>query len=93
MILVFVGAGGSAAVDPEQYPTTVEFFNRLPEGITQDPLFILVGEFLRTQKEDGRSIDIEEVLWGLDKLQEYFSLSRDSNTLEGWMMVENRLGR
>ena len=25
MILVFVGAGGSAAVDPEQYPTTVEF--------------------------------------------------------------------
>ena len=93
MILVFVGAGGSAAVDSEQYPTTVEFFERLPGEITQDPLFILVCEFLRTQKEDGQPIDIEEVLWSLDKLQKYFSLSRDPNTLEGWMMTENRLGR
>lgn len=93
MILVFVGAGGSAAVDPEQYPTTVEFFNRLPEEITQDPSFTLIGEFLRTQKEDGQPIDIEEVLWSLDKLQEHFSLSRDPNTLEGWMMTGNRLSR
>ena len=86
MILVFVGAGGSAAVDPEQYPTTVGFFERLPEEITQDPLFTIVSEFLGTQKEDGQPIDIEEVLWSLDKLQEYSSLSRDPNTLEGWMM-------
>ena len=93
MILVFVGAGGSAAVDPEQYPTTIEFFNRLPEEIIQHPLFALVCEFLRTQKEDGQPIDIEEVLWSLDKLQEYFSLSRNPNTLEGWMMTGNRLGR
>lgn len=93
MILVFVGAGGSAAVDPEQYPTTVEFFNRLPWEITQDPLFTLVCEFLRTQKEDGQPTDIEEVLWSLDKLQEYFSLSRDPNTLEGWMMASGRLNQ
>ena len=92
MILVFVGAGGSAAVDPKQYPTTVEFFNRLPREITQDPLFTLVCEFLRSQKEDGQPIDIEEVLLGLDKLQEYLSLSHDPNTLEGWMMTRNRLG-
>ena len=92
MILVFVGAGGSASVDPEQYPTTVEFFERLPREITQDPLFTLVREFLRSQKKDGQLIDIEEVLWGLDKLQEYFSLSRDPNTIEGWMMTGNRLG-
>ncbi len=92
MILVFVGAGGSAAVDPEQYPTTVEFFSRLPGEIRQDPLFILIYRFLRTQKEDGQPIDIEEMLWSLDKLQEYFSLSRDPNTIEGWMMTGNRLG-
>ncbi len=35
MILVFVGAGGSATVDPKQYPTTVEFFSRLPDNITK----------------------------------------------------------
>ena len=33
MILVFVGAGGSAAVDLDQYPTTVEFFESLPGEI------------------------------------------------------------
>ncbi len=93
MILVFVGAGGSAAVDPDQYPTTVEFFKRLPKEITQQPLFTLVREFLMTQKEDGQPIDIEEVLWSLDKLQEYFSLSRATHTIEGWIMAKNRLNQ
>ena len=64
MILVFVGAGGSAAVNPEQYPTTVEFFNRLPDYIEQEPLFIQIREFLETSKR-GQPIDIEEILWNL----------------------------
>ena len=93
MILVFVGAGGSAAVDPDQYPTTVEFFKRLPPEITGEHLFVLVRDFLMTQKEDGQDVDIEEVLWSLDKLQEYFSLSCDPNTLEGWMMAKDRLNQ
>lgn len=91
MILVFVGAGGSAAVDPEQYPTTIEFFNRLPPEITQLPLFKHVCGFLKTQKEDGQRIDIEEVLWRLNDLQNYFSLSRNTNTIAGWSMAENRV--
>lgn len=91
MILVFVGAGGSAAVDSEQYPTTVEFFNRLPPEITQLPLFKHVCDFLKTQKEDGQRIDIEEVLWRLNDLQNYFSLSRNTNTIAGWSMAENRI--
>lgn len=91
MILVFVGAGGSAAVESEQYPTTVEFFKRLPPEITKLPLFKHVCDFLKTQKKDGQRIDIEEVLWRLEDLQDYFSLSRNTNTIAGWSMAENRI--
>ena len=92
MILVFVGAGGSAAVDPEQYPTTVEFFNRLPDDIKEDPLFSLVHEFLVIQK-DEQPIDIEEILWNLDELQEYCKASVNTETISGWIMEENRIAR
>ena len=86
MILVFVGAGGSAAVNPEQYPTTVEFFNRLPNDIEQEPLFIQIREFLQSSKR-GQPIDIEDVLWNLDELRGYFKASCDTNAIPGWIMA------
>ncbi len=92
MILVFVGAGGSAAVDREQYPTTVEFFNRLPDGITRNNLFAQVREFLEAQK-GGEPIDIEEVLWNLDELRDYLQASRDPEAVAGWMMSGNRISQ
>ena len=92
MILVFVGAGGSAAVDPEQYPTTVEFFNRLPGDITEDALFIKVSNFLKGRK-GGEPIDIEEVLWNLDELRDYFQISRNTKAIAGWIMAENRINQ
>ena len=93
MILVFVGAGGSAAVDPEQYPTTIKFFERLPEDIIGEPSFIHIHEFLQTQREAGQPIDIEEVLWSLVELQDYFRWSLDTNRIAGWTMERNRLHR
>ena len=90
MILVFVGAGGSASVDPKQYPTTVEFFKRLPEDIRNDPVFISVHEFLQNKKAD-QSIDIEEVLWNLDELRDYFKASIDTKAVAGWIMRQNRV--
>ena len=70
MMLVFVGAGGSAAVDPEQYPTTATFFQRLPAGIKENPLFVKVRDFLvRTNEHGQKSIDIEDLLWVLNELQ------------------------
>ena len=92
MILVFVGAGGSAAVDPEQYPTTIEFFNRLPNNITRNSLFSLVHEFLEFQK-DEQTIDIEEILWTLDELRDYCKASLNTETISGWIMEENRIHR
>ena len=92
MILVFVGAGGSAAVDPEQYPTTVEFFNRLPGDITRDPLFGKVREFLQYKKGE-EPIDIEEVLSNLDELRDYFQISRNSKAIAGWIIAEHRINQ
>ena len=91
MILVFAGAGSSAAIDSKQYPTTVEFFSRLPEYIKQEPLFIEVCNFLGSQKEEGQPVDIEEVLWTLDELQDYCSASSDLATMPGWIMRKNRI--
>ena len=91
MILVFVGAGGSAAVDPGQYPTTVEFFNRLPNDITRDGLFVKVSEFLKSEGEEP--IDIEKVLENLDKLRDYFQSSRNTKSVAGWIMAEHRINQ
>lgn len=92
MILVFVGAGGSAAVDPEQYPTTVEFFKRLPPEITGDRLFQLVCEFLTTQGRLDEQIDIEKVLWTLGEFEDD-SAPFFSNSMLRWITTGNQLGQ
>lgn len=87
MILLFVGAGGSAAVDAEQYPTTVEFFKRLPDNIVQSRLFFLVRNFLtNAPSHNGASIDIEKILWELDNLQDYLMSSISKDCVEGWFI-------
>ena len=70
MILVFVGAGGSAAVDPEQYPVTRRFFEKLEKDVTTNPLFQAVCQ---KQQESKEALDIEDVLEELDKLQSHFT--------------------
>ena len=93
MILVFVGAGGSASIDPKQYPTTVEFFNRLPEDVRGNNLYSLIYDFLNSHKEGGKSIDIEEVLWTIDELQSFFENIFDVRRITGWAMNNNLLSR
>ena len=79
MILLFVGAGGSAAVDAEQYPTTVEFYKRLPDDIVQNPLFFFVQNFLtNAPSHNEASIDIEKILWELVNLEGYLAASTSS---------------
>ena len=86
MILVFVGAGGSAAVDREQYPTTARFFQKLPGHIKENVLFNRVTAFIENTKKDGESIDIEKVLWNLSEIQEYSRVPKNPETLVGWVM-------
>ncbi|HET6976214.1 MAG TPA: SIR2 family protein [Pyrinomonadaceae bacterium] len=90
MILLFAGAGASKAVDPQQYPTTVEFFARLPQHVTADDLFARAVEYL-TLKDKTGPIDIEQVLWLIGDLREFIGKASDSSTIPGWFIEGNRL--
>jgi SIR2-like domain len=77
--LIFAGAGASKAVNANKFPTTVEFFERLPSSITENLLFLHIVGFLRRSNAE-RIIDIEEVLWELSQLQQF---AHDANLGEG----------
>ena len=85
MILVFAGAGASYSVDCKQYPTTVEFFRRLPEEITNNPWFAAASQFLDS-RENGEPVDIEKLLGVLSDMKDYCEASIDTNEFPGWML-------
>ena len=84
MILVFAGAGASYAVNCEQYPTTAEFFNRVPDHIKGTPWFGKAFSFLESQKS-GRVIDIEDIIDALSEMQDQCRRHIDSTSFTGWM--------
>ena len=90
MILVFAGAGASKAVSPDQYPTTVEFFERLPEGVTSLPLFGAITEFLGAHHPE-EPLDIEQVLWAIGEWKELHSLVSDTGEFPGWLLTQRRI--
>ena len=85
MILIFAGAGASAAVDRNQYPTTAEFFARLPSEITNKPWFKAVAEFL-VEKYEGQTVDIEHLLDALREMQDFCVKAYDPNKISGRML-------
>ena len=89
MILVFAGAGASAAIDPDQYPTTVEFLERVQPDIESNTWFEHALQFLST-RENSSPIDIEHILDVLSEMQGYCLKSHDDTTFPGWMLVDNR---
>lgn len=89
-ILVFAGAGASRAVSAEKYPTTVEFFDRLPDSIKSDAFFRLAVQYLRSRGGDD-PIDIEQVLWLCRDLQGFLSAVLDDKSIPGWFVRERRL--
>ena len=91
MIIVFAGAGASKAVNPHRYPTTVEFFERLPEQVKSNKLFQLALEYLGKQVEGP--LDIEHVLWLIKDLREFTSKAFDATSVVGWFLQSNRLAQ
>ena len=91
MILVFVGAGGSAAVDPEKYPTTRGFFKKLEKEkeIKRHNLFVAVENFLQRNGEEP--LDIEKILWTLDELKK-IGQALMSPSILSWLMENNNAG-
>src|SRR5689334_12473448 len=89
-ILIFAGAGASKAVASDSYPTTVQFFDSLPDSIRQNPLFSVVVEYLR-KNDKAAALDIELILWRLQELQGFCAQATDQSQLVGWMLAGNRL--
>ena len=87
-VVVLAGAGASKAVQPDQFPTTVEFFERLPSTVTSDGYFQFVLGFLHEQQPD-EVIDIELVLWELQKLHEYFREPQNRSSIVSRAIASN----
>lgn len=91
MFIVFAGAGASKAVDPSQFPSTVEFFDRLPPDISKSEMFTLVSAMLGGRRGGDRVIDIEQVLWALGELRNFLLQVGDTSTVPGWFLHGARL--
>lgn len=84
MIIVFAGAGASCAVNCEQYPTTAEFFKRVPDHIRDTPWFGAASEYLES-RESGRIVDIEDLLGVLRKKEDNCASYFDEGSFTAWM--------
>jgi hypothetical protein len=89
-ILVFAGAGASKAVSSTEFPTTLEFFEKLPTEITETSMFRQAVAFIQSQKED-EVVDIEEVLWTLQDLFKFGRAYSRNSTFSAYMLQGNRL--
>lgn len=92
-VVVFAGAGASKAVAPESYPTTEEFFNKLPGRVTKDRIFKEVLSFLSHDLGPDAVIDIEVILWRLDELNHLLKKLSNKNDVGGWFVDQARLAK
>ena len=83
MILVFAGAGASAAVNHKKYPTTEGVYSMLPSSIINDSLFVEVKGFL--EAINTKIIDIEHILDALEEIKNYLWQTSDTSRIVGFM--------
>lgn len=89
-IVIFAGAGASKAVNSDNFPTTIEFFSRLPDRINSNDLFKFVVSFL-SQKSPDKQIDIEEILWELQSLRDFCSSYTKQDSIVGYSLAKERI--
>ena len=71
---------------PDLYPTTAEFFNRVPETIRNNSWFGEATSFLKSIDSTGQT-DIEDLLGALRQMQEYCDRSLDTKRFPGWVLA------
>jgi len=87
-VLVFSGAGASYAVNPERFPTTVQFFQKLPVGLAKEPLVTILRD--RCERRFGKGpADVEKILWCLSELEQYFLAIDDAKSPMNWVAEGN----
>ena len=72
MILLFAGAGASAAIDIKRYPTTTEFYKQLNNEVNSLMSSVLGGHLnscISEEVADKKSMDIEKVLWYINEFK------------------------
>ena len=84
MILLFVGAGGAAAVGNGKFPTTKKFLEELDSDIKEDEWFKLIHEFCE-ERSNGSPVDIEEVLEEMEKELVYLEQTHNRKEFQGWI--------
>lgn len=90
-ITIFAGAGASKAVSSSEFPTTVEFFDRLPDEIKEDTLFQFAINFIKTIEKPDQ-IDIEMVLWALENLRDDCSKLLSNRSITGQFFSSHLVG-
>lgn len=88
-ILILAGAGASAAIDSDLYPTTARFFERLPDHVTSSPVFTNMVSYLQSQRGLER-IDVEHLLWTLGELDDFLNHVSDTSSLPHWLLSHGK---
>ncbi|WP_166210382.1 SIR2 family protein [Cognatiluteimonas telluris] len=88
--LIFAGAGASYAVDHDAYPTTVQFFDKLPSEIREHSLIKAITHRLPEKFGSGPP-DVEKLLWCLEELNEYLNAINSSTHPASWFLPNNQL--
>ena len=88
--IIFAGAGASKAVNPKQFPTTVEFFEKLPEKIRGNPYFLFVLDYINAAEQLDQ-VDIEHVLWALQEFYKLFDSFQHGHGPAGYAFKHNIL--
>jgi len=89
MIMIFAGAGASKAVDPINYPTTVEFFQKLSNSVQENPIFYELLSHLKNE-HGNEGPDIEEILFRLKELVDDLKKGSDPQSFFGWLTRQNK---
>jgi hypothetical protein len=88
-ILIFAGAGASAAIDPERYPTTSRFFELLPGAVTGSPVYSILVRYLNDVRR-VRRVDVEHLLWTMGELDDFLAHVSDESRLPHWLLSNGK---
>lgn len=89
-VMVFAGAGASFAVDRSSYPTTVGFYEQLPDEIRSHDLVRGLAAHFEKKFSSGPA-DIEKLLWSLGELIDHFKQVNDPSSALSWVIPNNML--
>ena len=77
-------------MDSTRFPTTVQFFERLPKKLATDPLVGLLK--VRCADKFGPGpVDVEKILWSLSELEDFFSRVSDRASPVQWVSENNAI--